>query len=322
LRPAITILLLTLMLARPCIAQQAEISGKLMLDTTWRREVFVCLIPDFNQMYTASDALLIGRTAIDTAGNFMLRFDAHKGPALYRLHIIKNGDPVSTLIIGGRDENQVFFISDTAGKTEINHLTVNGPFSRCVVTGSAAVGELQHFFTVMRQGDSQHGKEGREWIKNRLIAIADSSSSQLVSLLAISYTFGLDASQKAKVGSVVQRLDHKNPYGVNIFEQYPQSHTGIIALVAALVLSGACAIVGIRFYKKRAVAKLFGSLSQRELTIIKLIADGRSNKEIASELSVELSTVKTHVNNIYAKLNVKGRKDILAYKEMFKKHGI
>lgn len=322
MRPFIPILLLILIFARPCIAQQAQISGRLALDTAWRREVYISLIPDFNQMYTASDALIIAHAAIDSAGYFSMRFDARKGQALYRLHIIKKGDPLSTLIIGGKDENHVFFISDTADKTEINLLSTNAPFSQAVVTGAPAVKELQYFFTAMHRGDSLHGKEGREWIKNKLIAVADSSSSQLVSLLAISYTFGLDEEQKAKVDGIVQRLDHHNPYGANIFEQYPQPHNGYLLVIMGVVLLGAAAVVVVRLLRKRAVTKLFGSLSQRETLIIKLIADGKSNKEIASELNVELSTVKTHVNNIYAKLDIKGRKDIQAYKAMFRKYGL
>jgi DNA-binding CsgD family transcriptional regulator len=48
-------------------------------------------------------------------------------------------------------------------------------------------------------------------------------------------------------------------------------------------------------------------LTQRELQILQLIADGKTNKEIAATYFVELSTVKTHVNNIYAKLSVSNR---------------
>lgn len=51
------------------------------------------------------------------------------------------------------------------------------------------------------------------------------------------------------------------------------------------------------------------SLSSRELTILKLIAAGNTNKEISSTLSIELSTVKSHVNNIYGKISASNRKE-------------
>jgi LuxR family maltose regulon positive regulatory protein len=52
---------------------------------------------------------------------------------------------------------------------------------------------------------------------------------------------------------------------------------------------------------------LVDPLSERELEVLKLIADGLSNSEIARKLFVATSTVKRHINNIYAKLNVHTR---------------
>jgi DNA-binding NarL/FixJ family response regulator len=48
-------------------------------------------------------------------------------------------------------------------------------------------------------------------------------------------------------------------------------------------------------------------LTSRELTILTLIADGRSNKWIANELGISDDTVKGHVSNVLAKLNANDR---------------
>jgi LuxR family maltose regulon positive regulatory protein len=48
-------------------------------------------------------------------------------------------------------------------------------------------------------------------------------------------------------------------------------------------------------------------LSARETDILKLIAEGLSNKEIARDLVIAPETVKSHVKNIFAKLNVEKR---------------
>jgi LuxR family maltose regulon positive regulatory protein len=53
-------------------------------------------------------------------------------------------------------------------------------------------------------------------------------------------------------------------------------------------------------------------LSQRELEVLRLIVIGLSNGEIAEELVIAISTVKTHVNNIYRKLHVSDRKQAIA----------
>ena len=48
-------------------------------------------------------------------------------------------------------------------------------------------------------------------------------------------------------------------------------------------------------------------LTERETDVLRLLADGQSNKEIARNLSIGEKTVKTHVSNILAKLNVQSR---------------
>lgn len=54
-------------------------------------------------------------------------------------------------------------------------------------------------------------------------------------------------------------------------------------------------------------------LTDRELDVIRLIARGRTNTEIAGELFVSLSTVKTHLGNIFAKLDARNRVEIAAW---------
>lgn len=48
-------------------------------------------------------------------------------------------------------------------------------------------------------------------------------------------------------------------------------------------------------------------LTPRELSTLRLIADGRSNKEIASELHISERTVKTHLGHLFDKLGVTSR---------------
>jgi LuxR family maltose regulon positive regulatory protein len=48
-------------------------------------------------------------------------------------------------------------------------------------------------------------------------------------------------------------------------------------------------------------------LSERELEVLELIAEGLTNPEIASRLFLSLNTVKVHARNIYGKLGVNNR---------------
>ena len=55
-------------------------------------------------------------------------------------------------------------------------------------------------------------------------------------------------------------------------------------------------------------------LSVQERKIFLLIKSGKSNKEISEEYNIGLSTVKSHVSSIYAKLNIKSRKEAMNLK--------
>jgi LuxR family transcriptional regulator, maltose regulon positive regulatory protein len=54
------------------------------------------------------------------------------------------------------------------------------------------------------------------------------------------------------------------------------------------------------------------ALSERELEVLQLIAAGKSNRRIATELFVSVGTVKTHINNLYRKLDAHSRTQALA----------
>ncbi|MBO0460978.1 MULTISPECIES: response regulator transcription factor [Enterococcus] len=64
---------------------------------------------------------------------------------------------------------------------------------------------------------------------------------------------------------------------------------------------------------------LHDDLTNRENEILMLISEGKSNQEIADELFITLKTVKTHVSNILAKLEVEDRTQAAIYAF---KHGL
>lgn len=54
-------------------------------------------------------------------------------------------------------------------------------------------------------------------------------------------------------------------------------------------------------------------LTRREVEVLTLIAQGRSNAEIAGDLFISEATVKTHINNLFAKANLRDRAQAVTY---------
>lgn len=59
--------------------------------------------------------------------------------------------------------------------------------------------------------------------------------------------------------------------------------------------------------QKHRKPELYDNLSKREMEVLKILAQGFSNQEIADQLFISLKTVKTHVSNIFNKLEVNDR---------------
>jgi DNA-binding NarL/FixJ family response regulator len=57
----------------------------------------------------------------------------------------------------------------------------------------------------------------------------------------------------------------------------------------------------------------FGGLTGREVEVLRLIAAGKTNRTIATELAISEKTVARHVSNIFTKLDLSSRSAATAY---------
>jgi DNA-binding CsgD family transcriptional regulator len=108
----------------------------------------------------------------------------------------------------------------------------------------------------------------------------------------------------AAVAFVLQWLE--NQYALRLFS------TEIYTVLLAALFTGVGAWIGSRLSGRReprafetnrqAIATL--GLTDREIEVLALLAEGCSNEEIANRLSVSTSTIKTHLVHLYQKLDV------------------
>ncbi|ARR53997.1 helix-turn-helix transcriptional regulator [Rhizorhabdus wittichii DC-6] len=105
------------------------------------------------------------------------------------------------------------------------------------------------------------------------------------------------------------------------YRRLARSHMDEIAI--ALVAGGFLVlgiVIGIRAFAPRAAPPFDGNpqaieslgITPRELAVLRELAAGRSNKEIAIRLAVSPNTVKTHVARLFEKLGAARRTDALA----------
>ncbi|RYD89363.1 MAG: response regulator transcription factor [Sphingomonadales bacterium] len=105
------------------------------------------------------------------------------------------------------------------------------------------------------------------------------------------------------------------------YQRFARAQLGELAIVlvaAAFLVLGV--VVGIHLFAPRAPAGADGNpqalaslgISARELDVLRELAAGRSNKEIAERLHVSPNTVKTHVARLFDKLGAERRTDAIA----------
>jgi two-component system, NarL family, response regulator NreC len=69
----------------------------------------------------------------------------------------------------------------------------------------------------------------------------------------------------------------------------------------------------VRQLQTRGLSDSYHLLTDREKEVLQLLAEGRSNKEVASLLNLGLSTVETHRANLMQKLNLHNTAEIVLY---------
>ena len=84
---------------------------------------------------------------------------------------------------------------------------------------------------------------------------------------------------------------------------------GYILLLLS-ILTNIILLFKLKRTKKKQKQGLTNQLTQQERKILDLILENKTNKEIATEIFVSLSTVKTHINNLYKKLNIGSREQL------------
>lgn len=305
---------------------QPEIKGNLVIDTSiWAPVAYLSLIPDFDNLYTISNELMIDKAIIDEKGGFTFNTQfLPEEDVLIRFHLSKKGDLPASLIIGGKDENHFFFVANRNSTITIKD-TSNSDFVKDIILEGYLpnytlqdINRISNYLdTASFSGPLIKTELIRSAIFEKLRSIADTCSNPLVSLYALyksKFDRNYSVNQQFYKNFLFKWRHRKDSYFLEFRKKFPSSFTkrinfsilpGLISLTIGFLLCLAC----IKLFKKK--RNLLQDLSVQERKIFALLLDGKSNKEISEILLIGLSTVKSHVNNIYSKLEINSRKDLM-----------
>ncbi len=104
----------------------------------------------------------------------------------------------------------------------------------------------------------------------------------------------------------------KDGTSVVVIDLYSRNDDISILYIMGLILVGGSILFSIYSYWSSSQYSRIkrDKLTQQEKRIVGLIKSSKTNKEIAIDLSISPSTVKTHINNIYKKLDINSRDEL------------
>jgi len=323
--------------------QQADayiIQGRLKnYSPKWQNKIFLAAIRSVDYFESVSSSMQINEAAIDNEGNFKLQGNnLPEDLAFYRVYLAKTGDDGAQLLAGA-DHNFINLLVSNNSTISINADLQMQPIYEAQIGGSQSVTEFASFYKNIYYLGKQNyysvytqmhlnGQKTFELIESSVLKNNDPYYT-IFALAHLNWTvkyadnkdFFESAVAKLKKqlpgNSYVLELDDKRMLAAFQTSPYKawlnmRSFEILILLVVVLVLVVIFLLWRSRSKKPVNATALIpiDSLTQKELEIAKLIADGRSNKEISGLLFIEVSTVKSHVGNIYQKLGVTGRREL------------
>lgn len=301
-------------------ANEGSISGTVLLDETWNKTVYLSLIETIENKYAVSNEMIIASSPIDSAGNFTLSLaQLPDNWTFLRLHVVKNKVTPASLIIGSKDENHYFIIANRSSQIVLEN-TLDVPiFGTTTLSGAPYMQTFNYINKLVVYSNSiDYESSGIEKefidrvVAEKLKAIADTCTNPLVSLYALyQYEFKEDFKKNPNFYNIylAQRVNENNSY-FNSFKRYfPAKKTSPWFYILFFFIAGIIVFILIFLLGKK--ERMLKTLSIQERKIFHLLREGSSNQEIASKCHIEVSTVKSHVGNIYIKLKVKSRKEAI-----------
>ena len=309
--------------------------------------IYLSVVDDFRKISGVYPEQILNETLADSSGYFS--FAGNNLPSenkIYRIHIDNcNEADQNTSHFTGHCPNskEIIFVANNTTHLELPFSFENEMFCRVVSTNEKAKSflKIDSLKSDMRFAFGTYRSEANRRLNSKKwFNILQQYGEQLQEPLAELYSYAFlsdrssdlygyyleDLKTNPYYDDLLFRLQQKYP-GTQYTRQYEAelnsdryliatqtkaslpwwAYLGIgVALLSVLV--NVYFFGKIRKLKNNDQAK--GSLTQQENKVLDLILQDKTNKEIAIQMFVSVSTVKTHINNLYKKLQVGSRDEV------------
>lgn len=324
---------------------QYQFSGKVNKEYD-NGTIYLSLVDDYRKVSGVFPEQIFDKTKADSLGNF--NFSGNKlakDNKLYRIHIdnCTEEEQQSSHFTGHcNDSKEIVFIANNSTQIELPFSFENEMFCRVLSKNESAnallkldslKNDMKYAFGTYRS-EANRKLNSKKWFE-KLQQFGADMNEPLVELYAFSFLserssslhsyYLEDIRTNPYYDDLLQRLQTKYPnsYYTSQYEAELEADTVFASamkkdaipwqqslLIIVVIISLLINLYYFRKKRNKPVPQTKASLSNQEEKVLALILDNKTNKEIASLLFVSVSTVKTHINNIYKKLNVSSRDEV------------
>ena len=255
---------------------------------------------------------IVASTQVDKNRFFNINYELSNEDKLYTL-FINNKKKVAKSFILSNNDSLIFQKSDTSFSVYTNTNSIDKEwqkFKKFIEKQDAKSKNQTIYLNEIRN----YAKDSLKILAIKLIGVKELKNKNLlekdISLNPKYYTSLLKELKLSEIDASEYAFLEKELVFYNLKNtENKYSTSRLINFILAFLL---LLCVAYLFLLKRIKTKNKNQeLSKQELNVKKLILEGKSNKDIADDLFISLSTVKTHITNIYNKLNVTNRTELI-----------
>lgn len=314
----------------------------------WQNTAYLSIVEDYRKLSGVYSEQIIAKTEADSTGFFKFEGSAlEPTQRIYRIHVdnCPKDDKDSNHFNGHcKDSKEILFIAKNTDsihfplsfdKQMFCDVTSNNPKTLSLARVDSLKDDMRFAYTDIKS-EANRRLNDKTWFK-KLQEYGEDLNEPLAEL----YIYAFLSDRSSDLHDYYLEDLKNNPYYTNLQDRLASYYAStnyskqydaelasdqflisnnsksesfdwnylLYALLALSILGNVLFFVSKKRKQSQNKSDLRSKLTKQEQNILDCILENKTNKEIAETMFVSVSTVKTHTNNIYRKLNVQSRSE-------------